>query len=68
MRICEAKVWKAGDLYPVRGFFHQWGIDYEEFESGPGNYTVAVIELDDGTVVMARADTVKFVEGLEDAD
>jgi len=26
------------------GFFHQWSINYEEFETGPGNYPVAIIE------------------------
>lgn len=27
------------------GLFHQWANAYEEFESGPGNYTVALIEI-----------------------
>lgn len=30
------------------GLFHQWGNAYEEFEDGPGNYTVAIVELPDG--------------------
>lgn len=33
------------------GIFHTWGSNYEEFESGPGNYTVAIVELEDGRVV-----------------
>jgi len=31
---------------PVR--FHGWGHNYEEFETGPGSYSVAIIEHPDG--------------------
>lgn len=44
------------------GTFHQWGNCYEEFESGPGNYTAAVIELPDGTIEMPLATNVKFTD------
>jgi hypothetical protein len=27
-----------------RGVFHGWGCEYEEYESGPGNYTVGIVE------------------------
>lgn len=27
-----------------RGILRMWSVDYEEFESGPGNYPVGVIE------------------------
>jgi len=30
--------------------FHQFGVDYEQFETGVGNYSTAIIELPDGTV------------------
>jgi len=33
------------DTYTGTGLFHQWANAYEEFESGPGNYTVALIEV-----------------------
>ncbi len=62
MRRCEAKVWKGRQLYPISGLFHQWGVGYEEFESGPGNFTTAIIELDDGQVVEAAPSTVKFLD------
>jgi len=26
------------------GFFHKWGTNYEEFESGPGHFPVAIVE------------------------
>lgn len=44
------------------GYFHSWGTDYEEFESGAGNFSVAIVELSDGTIIMPRADMVKFIE------
>lgn len=40
--------------------FHQWGTDYQEFDSGPGNYSTAIIELPDGTVLNHPADMIKF--------
>lgn len=42
--------------------FHQWGCDYDEFEDGAGNFSVAIVELEDGTVLMPRADNVKFIK------
>lgn len=44
----------------VHGMFHQWGVDFEEFDSGPGNYTVAIVELDDGTIVTPTTTNIKF--------
>ena len=41
--------------------FHQFGVDYEEFETGAGNFSVAIIEWSDGQVEMVRADRIKFV-------
>ncbi len=51
-------------------WFHQWGIDYEEFDTGPGNFSVAIIELDDGTIKNIPAEQVKFLEPIvkEDGD
>lgn len=43
------------------GIFHQWGSDYEEFETRPGNYTVGIVELPDGRVVMPIARFIQFV-------
>jgi hypothetical protein len=43
------------------GVFHTWGSDYEEFESGPGNYTTAVIERADGKIETPPAHMVEFI-------
>lgn len=45
------------------GRFHGWGTDYEEFESGHGNYTVAIVELKDGTIELVKPSNVKFLRG-----
>lgn len=44
------------------GLFHGWGVEYEEFDTGPGNYSVAIVELPDGQVKTYPAYRVKFTE------
>lgn len=41
----------------TNGRFHQFG---NNFESGLGNYTTAIVELEDGQVVEAVVDSIKF--------
>lgn len=43
------------------GYFHQWGVNYEEIGEGPGNYSVAIVELLDGRIVMPTADNITFL-------
>ncbi len=42
------------------GMFHQFGSDYEEFETGPGNFTTAVVEMSDGSVKNVPVEMVVF--------
>lgn len=42
--------------------FHQWGVDYEEFENGPGNYSVAIIERDNGKIETVRPEMIEFIK------
>ena len=44
------------------GLFHEWGTDYEEFESGPGNYSVAIVELPDGRIITPRPNDIQFLD------
>lgn len=44
------------------GYFHRWAESYEEFESGPGNQTVALIEVHDGSIVEAYPHNITFLE------
>lgn len=48
------------------GYFHQWGADYEEFESGPGNYSVAIVELPGGKIVTPVAQNIEFIDFISE--
>ena len=41
--------------------FHQFGTDFEEFESGPGLFPVAIVEFPDGHIETPRAEWVRFL-------
>ena len=63
MRRCKAAVWESGKKVPVEGLFHQWAQQYEDCgDAGIANYTVGLIELDDGRIVEVVPDTVVFTE------
>lgn len=47
------------------GYFHYFGCDYEEFETGAGNYSVAIIELPDGKVVKVNPNDLQFLDTKE---
>lgn len=65
-RYCKGRYYKAGAYHDFKiGKFHQWGSNYEEYENGACNYTVAIVELLDGTIVMPRADDIRFIETEE---
>lgn len=53
---------KCWSDYIHEGIFHQWANAYEEFETGAGNYTVALIEIEDGTIVEILPTNVKFLK------
>ncbi|WP_196010572.1 hypothetical protein [Citrobacter amalonaticus] len=57
--------WNGGERKKVTdtftGLFHEWGLEYEEFESGPGNYSVGIVELEDGKVATFPASNIKFL-------
>ena len=42
--------------------FHQFGVDYEEFECGPGNYSTAIIEWPSGAIENLPVHLVRFIE------
>jgi hypothetical protein len=42
--------------------FHQFGVCYEEFDGGPGNYSTVIVEWPDGQLENVSVDRVKFVE------
>ena len=49
------------DMFPIgEGIFHQFGVDYEEFETGPGNYSTAIVEMPDGSVKNVPVELIVF--------
>ena len=46
----------------IAGTFHCWGAEYEEFENGPGNYTVAIVEIHDGSIRTFMPTDIIFYE------
>lgn len=52
--------WK---LEPIgEAVFHQFGVNFEEYENGPANFSTAIIELDDGTVLNLPVEQIKFIQ------
>lgn len=46
------------------GFFHAFGSDYEEFEAGPANFSTAIVEMPDGSVINPSVNLIKFIDPL----
>ena len=42
------------------GIFHQFGCAYDEFETGPGNYSTAIVEMPDGSIKNVPVEMVMF--------
>lgn len=66
MRKCKGKYYKNGKIEEFTlGYFHQWGCDYEEGETNYGNFTVAIVELPDGTIVQPLPGAIQFLDKPE---
>lgn len=50
------------DDFTHKGIFHQWANICEESSAGFGNYTVALVELPDGTISEVLPINLKFIE------
>ena len=65
MRSCKGKYWSSeyrNYKEFENGVFHQWGNNYEEFLDGVGNYSVAIVELPNGKVIMPCANDIQFTD------
>lgn len=70
MRRVEAKLYSCGGMRTetVTGVFHQWGFSTTETnEGGIGTDTVAIIEQDDGQIVTAYPNNVRFLDATHGA-
>lgn len=50
------------DDFIHHGKFHCWGNAYEQFQDSAGNYSVALVELPDGTIAEVLPTNIKFVD------
>lgn len=50
------------EVYWCDANFHEFGVCYEEFEGGIGNYSVAIVELDCGKVESIEASLIRFID------
>lgn len=62
LRPCKGVYWDKGTPVEVAGRFHGWGTSYQEFDEGPGNFTTALVERDDGQVFECNPGTIFFLD------
>lgn len=43
------------------GYFHAWGVEHEQYDDAVGNNSIAIIELDDGTIAKPDILDVEFI-------
>lgn len=56
---------KPGEAYMElvpdgHGLFHGFGVDYEDTDAGPGNFSTAIIERPDGTIINVPVHLIRF--------
>ena len=59
-RVKDTGCWEKE--FSKEGKFHQWASNYEEFESGAGNFTVGLVELTTGEIESVFPSNLKFVD------
>ena len=56
--IGREQYWAYTPLF--EGYFHQFGVDYDEVDGGPGMFTTAIVEDMDGNVHSVEAHLIAF--------
>ena len=64
LRKVKAIAWIDQKNVWIEGSFHGWFQNYEEFESGPGNYPVAIVEEPSGKIRLCHAESVTFLNPI----
>lgn len=49
-----------GSHFAHEGIFLGWGVDFEACKDGVGNFTVALVRLEDGTIEKVPTEQLKF--------
>lgn len=47
------------------GYFHAFGIDYDEFDTGIALFSTAIIELPNGKIISTGVDNIEFIDKIE---
>lgn len=50
-----------GKELETTGVFLALGCNYTEFENGPGNFSTAIVKLEDGTLVNMPVELIRFI-------
>ena len=50
------------------GTFHEFGVCYEEFETGAGNFSIAIVELPNGEIINPPVELIRFDEAPGESD
>lgn len=58
---------EQGKEYVGNAKFHEFGVNYEEFTNNSGdtligNFSTAIIELDDGTIETIEVELIQFID------
>ena len=63
-RKCSGKYFATGRGFIEfkLGYFHKWGVESEELDTGALNYTIGIVELADGRVVTVMPENIKFID------
>lgn len=59
-RFMEGGTWVTRDI--GRGLFHCWGKEFEEFDQGACEVSVAIVELENGDVETYCANQIRFLD------
>lgn len=61
-RKCRGKSFIKGSFQEFdNGVFLGFGINYEEFDTGQAQYTTAIVELEDGQVIVTVPENIQFI-------
>ena len=48
-------------VYDFEGLFHEWGVDFQGFQDNAGNFSTAIVEKSDGSIVSIEATMIQFI-------
>lgn len=58
----SGRIEKVSITHTMIAWFHAWGVEYEEFNTGPGNFSVAIVEDAHGKVHTFQPEQITFLD------